>query len=98
MSLWVDLVLGVSLWVVWGSGLVYNGIMRSARTVQLSMRFSVEEVELLDAARAVMEHSTGLRLGRADVVRRYLMKIPPSIEVGPLHSTHRDAYKKVFDS
>ena len=63
-----------------------------------SMRFSEEEIELLDAMRVILERKMGVRLSRADTIRNLLLKVKPSSEPGVENHRHRDAYQKVFGS
>lgn len=59
------------------------------------MRFSDEEIALLDAVAAVMFARHKIPLSRSSTVRMLLLKIVPSLEPGELNRVHRDAYKAV---
>ena len=61
-----------------------------------SMRFSNEELELLDAIANIQHRNHGLRFSRTDVIRHLLKRAQPSNEPDILHAEHRRTYKKVF--
>jgi hypothetical protein len=61
-----------------------------------SMRFSDDELKLLDAIGAIQHRNHGLRLSRSDVIRHLLKRATPSNDPDILHAEHRRIYKKVF--
>lgn len=65
-------------------------------TKTTSMRFTDDELALLDIIAKISFDRTGIRHSRTDVVRMLLKRTKPSDELGTLHAAHRTTYNKAF--
>jgi hypothetical protein len=61
-----------------------------------SMRFSDDEIALIDAAAAAIGHRNGTPMSRPDLVRFLLKRVEPSKTPGEQDRVWREAYAKVY--
>jgi len=87
----------MDVWVALCMDCMYDGDMPDVREPRriVSMRFSEEEIRLLDALVAVHFERHRQPVSRTAVVRSLMTRVPPSDQPSPVHAEHRLALQAV---